>query len=110
MKKAINIKLYIIINNQSLFDCLLMIEQNNVHSLLVSNGTKIIGSITDGDIRRALIKSRSLYTLVDNVMNTEYLFGQSEIECQSLFDKYEYITLIPMINDKRELLEVFLRF
>ncbi len=110
MKKSINSELYLINHNQSLYDCLVMIENNKVHTLLVTHGSKIIGSITDGDIRRALLKSRSLYTLVDSVMNTEYLYGQSEMECRNLFDKYAFITLIPMINDNRELIAIYLRY
>lgn len=110
MKKAIDFNLYLINYNQSLYDSLLMIDQNNVNSLLVAKGQKIVGSITDGDIRRALLKSRSLYTLVDSVMNTEYIFGQSETECRNLFIYYEYVKLIPLINDNRELISIFLRY
>ena len=110
MKKAGTHDLYLVDRNQTIYDCLLKFEQNNVGTLLVTNDEKIVGSATDGDIRKALIKSRSLGTVVGQIMNTEYLFALSDAECAGYFDKYEYISLIPVVNSRRELHSIYLRY
>jgi CBS domain-containing protein len=110
MKKVQIHEPYLVADNQTIYDCLLKFEQNNVHTLLVTHNNKIVGSVTDGDIRKALIKSRLLHSVVNSVMNIEYVFALSESECQDLFDQYEYILLIPVLNQWRELTSIYLRY
>ncbi len=110
MKQVKNHEPYLIEHNQTIYDCLIKFEQNKVHTLLVKNGIKIVGTITDGDIRKALIKLRTLYTTVNLVMNTDYFWCQTEGDCEDLFAKYEYILLIPMLSQQRELLSIYLRY
>jgi dTDP-glucose pyrophosphorylase len=47
-------------------------------TLFVIKGKKVIGTITDGDIRRGLIDGLGLMTSISTFMNKDYLFLQEE--------------------------------
>ena len=69
--------------------------------LVVDEDERLIGTITDGDIRRAILKGMSMDTPVDRVMNIspKYLregFGKDE--AVSLFQKYK-IDRIPVVDE-----------
>lgn len=51
-----------------------MEKLNNLDNLIlfVFNGQLLIGTITDGDIRRGLIRGLSIDNPVDNFMNTNF--------------------------------------
>ncbi len=100
---------YITKSNSTLFDCFVKFEENNVHTLLVLNGDIVIGSVTDGDIRKALIKSRSLSTTVNNIMNLDFIFVLSPNSSEQLFNDHPFLFLIPVINEDRKLLSLCLR-
>ena len=102
--------LYIIEHNQNLYDCLIKFEENNAHTLLVKNNNKIIGTVTDGDIRKALIRYRTLQTKVNLVMNMSFVFATSDNQCEELFDNNKHVVLIPVLNQQRELISIFLRY
>lgn len=110
MKKVEITEPYLIEFNATIYDCLLKFEQNKVHTLLVRNKQKIVGTITDGDIRKVLIKMRTLYTTVNLVMNNDYYYCQNESECEELFSQNDYLLLIPMLNQQRELISIYLRY
>ncbi len=100
---------FIIDSNATLLDCFVKFEENNVHTLLVLKGRRVIGTVTDGDIRKALIKSRSLATIVDKIMNLDFLFVYKSLNANSLFAAYPYIFLIPVIDSDRNLLSICVR-
>ena len=83
--------------------------QNAKKKILVvldSNET-LIGTVTDGDIRRAIIKSLDLNMRVDSVMNTNPVFSyehniRETINNLSLDDFY----YLPIVNSERKILEI----
>jgi len=89
--------------------CLVKLELNNLKTLLVTNNKKVVGTITDGDIRKALLNNRKLSIPVDQVMNSDYFFGSSESECKIIFKKHSYIFVVPHLNHNRELIKIYLR-
>ena len=61
-------------NNSTILDCLKKINETGYGSLLVvKNKFKLIGIITDGDIRRALLKKISLSSNIKNIYNSNPL-------------------------------------
>ena len=110
IRRVSDFSLYLIDHSQTLYECLVKFEENKCHTLLIQKDKKIIGTVTDGDIRKALIKFRTLQTKVNLVMNTNYISCHSKSGCEDFFQKYPYLTLLPVINDERELLSIFLRF
>ncbi len=65
-----NIKNYLIRSGEKIKTALSMIEMNKFKILFVVNkSNNLIGSISDGDIRRSLLKFKTLNYLVDDFMN-----------------------------------------
>ena len=66
---------YTINKDFSLLDALVQIEKNHHRSLIVLNDDKkVVGSLSDGDIRRALINRIVLSSKIYNTMNLDYIF------------------------------------
>jgi CBS domain-containing protein len=100
---------YLININSNLLECLLKFEENNVHTLLVVSEDTVVGTVTDGDIRKALIKSRSLSTVVDTVMNLDFIFANTLEQAEMLINDFPYVFLIPIIDENRKLIEIYVR-
>ncbi|MDR2085161.1 MAG: nucleotidyltransferase family protein [Bacteroidales bacterium] len=82
---------------------------SDVLTLFVMDGTRLVGTLTDGDIRRALIRDVSLTDSVEHVMNVDYEFICSKEKNMKNLRKIRAkgIQLLPCINDKKELLRVY---
>lgn len=81
----INYKEHLLLNNSTIKDALLKLDILAKDAILfvVDNNDKLIGSLTDGDIRRGLIKGISIEKNVSNVIQANPRFvrkGETEIE------------------------------
>ena len=85
----------------------------NYNCLLVANKkNQIIGSITDGDIRRSLVKKSNLNIKVKNICNRNFLFfykkDQNIKEIKKIIlNQSNNIDIIPILNDERKLIKIF---
>lgn len=106
------ISLFTIDGDASVEMALQKFEDNNHATLIVidDNG-HAIGSITDGDIRKALIDHRLLNIPVRDVMNTDFLFARKgdEAEASEVFKKHFYVRLLPVVDDVGLLCGIVLR-
>ena len=70
-------------------------------TLFVITGNELIGSVTDGDIRRSLIEGGDLSDKVTTVMNRNFLSAQSEKELSLKMaeGRKKHIELLPVIED-----------
>tara|TARA_B100000674_G_scaffold62902_1_gene43603 strand:- start:25762 stop:26832 length:1071 start_codon:yes stop_codon:yes gene_type:complete len=60
---------------KTLLEALRLIDQNGLQTAFVaSSDNKVLGVITDGDIRRALINEIGLNNRIDKFMNTDFLY------------------------------------
>lgn len=105
-----NIENYIIRGNAPIKDALQIL--NLVHSLsmtlfVVDYSGKMIGTLTDGDIRRALISGEELSTPVQKVAHREFAYITSEKDIKRLKEyRQKGITLIPLIDEDRKIIKV----
>ena len=79
---------------------------SNLTLFVVNVDKKLIGVITDGDIRRGLLKNVQLTQPVCDVMNTDFRFlveNQVSIEKLNEFRKLG-ILLIPILSQTNEIL------
>lgn len=81
----INYKEHLLLNNSTIKDALLKLDILAKDAILfvVDNNDKLIGSLTDGDIRRGLIKGISIENSVLDVIQSNPRFvrkGETEIE------------------------------
>ena len=59
---------------KTLGDALRLLDQNGLQpAFIVSSDNKILGVVTDGDIRRALINDSGLDNRIDKFMNIDFL-------------------------------------
>lgn len=72
--------------------------------LVVDLNNKLIGSITDGDIRRGLLKGKDLYARVESIMhNQPYSIEQGTLDSRQIFElmREKSLLALPVIkNDK----------
>jgi len=92
-----------------LLDALVQIENNHHRSLIVLNDdNKVVGSLSDGDIRRALINRIILSSKIYNTMNLDYIFVEedaTDIEVENIFNISD-IFILPRVDKNRILLDL----
>lgn len=106
-------KKYLISNSKTIIQAIEKINEFSAGQSLVlfvlNDDDKIIGSVSDGDIRRALIKG---YKLSDNIqlsMNKKFNFLKENDKniIQKIIDlRFENIKIAPVLNSDNQLIEI----
>lgn len=104
-----NLNKYIIDYNDSLINCIKKIELNKKRFIIcVDIENKLKGTVTDGDIRRALIKGVNLEDRLIDMLNksSEYLDLYSSFKdiCEKF--KSDKVEFLPILNEKKELINI----
>ncbi len=71
-------------------------------ALVVDENQKLLGTVTDGDIRRGLLRQVPLTASVIDIMHEDPVVvsaNESKITIRQLFDEYHFINL-PVVDDK----------
>jgi dTDP-glucose pyrophosphorylase len=101
----------IIINcNSSLFQALQKLNKNNIKVLFVKKKKKIVGALTDGDIRRILLKAKHTEISINNKYNKKFLFFLEKdfnSEKANKIMKNRQIFVAPILTYKRELKDFY---
>lgn len=102
---------YIIKENSTIRDALVALNQitSDTQSLLVINDkNQLVGTLTDGDIRRGLISGSQLSDEVTTIMHRDFKFiNQSEYDVAHLKAFRERrILFIPILDDERHIVDV----
>lgn len=74
---------------------------------VIDEKERMIGCVTDGDIRRWLIKSADLTAPISKVMfrAPKYVFVADDIDVEAYMKKY-VITALPVLNTQREIVDI----
>ena len=104
MKK---IKKIIISFNCSIFEAIKLINRNTFGiCFVVDNKKKLIGSISDGDIRRKIIKKYDFSKPVSKIMNKKVKSFHYLKNPEKIFKSLnENIKIIPLLNDHHEVVD-----
>ena len=97
---------FLINKNALINDAIIKIEANSKGFVLVENEVKqVIGTLTDGDIRRALLAGAQLSDLALNYINKNFIFlDDNSIEYESIYKKLDQeITFIPVLGNNKKL-------
>lgn len=92
----------------SLEDALAQIEENRHRSVIVADERDVVvGTLSDGDARKAILDHRLLSIPVRQVMNTNFIALDAETrdEAEAIFAR-EHIFLIPVVDDRGRLVEL----
>lgn len=99
----------IIHKNASLKEALVKLDANpKMQTLIVEHNNKIIGTITDGDIRRGFINGLTNNDTIDKFMLTTFTFltkGKYEVNKLKLI-KEKGLKVIPVLNEDGSLFEI----
>jgi CMP-N,N'-diacetyllegionaminic acid synthase len=67
--------------------------------LIVDRDFKLLGILSDGDMRRALINDVSLSIPVEQIMNINPVIAKSEQQAVELLESKPYLLLVPVLDD-----------
>lgn len=101
--------LYTVSEHDTIETAMALIEQNTHRSVIVVDARGVVvGTLSDGDIRKAVLDRRLLSTPVHQVMNTNCVTIRPEEEARAreIFARERHIVLIPLVDDAGRLLRV----
>jgi len=82
------------------------IENNYSRSLIVLDKKKVVGVISDGTIRKHLLKNGILETKVEKIMVTDFLYAESKLLADSILINTNDIFLVPIVDKKMKLITI----
>lgn len=94
--------------NLSLIEAMKKIDDNAKGIIYIVDETdKLCGSLTDGDIRRWILKTGQLECCVGDIIfrNTKYLFEEDTEKCNE-YMKEKKLNSIPILNDKFQIVNI----
>ena len=108
MRKTMKINNYSIKKDKNIEDALKCIELNGLGLIFIEDRKKIIGVVTDGDIRRALIKRKNLSMPLTTFMNKKFVFLREGTDTRENILKLldSKIKAIPILDKNDKLVKV----
>lgn len=103
---------YIINADSTLSDAMVKITVNHRGCVVVvDNDMLVVGVLSDGDIRRAMVKGATTFTPVEKAMNPNFVSVSSgdNIDADKFFEDHKNINIVPVIDDKNKLVDVIAR-
>ncbi len=101
----------IINDKKTLKDGIVRIESGHCKiALIVNNKNILLGILSDGDVRRALLRNISLDECVTKAMNKNFIYavkGASSKEIYELMSKYS-IQQVPILDQENQLKELYI--
>jgi dTDP-glucose pyrophosphorylase len=85
----------------SIKEAMQIIDNNLIKIALVVDGNqKLIGTITDGDIRRSILKGTSLNQSVKNIMNSNFIYAEVGDSKEKIYQlaKDNLVNQVPIVN------------
>lgn len=97
----------LVLETDKLKEALELLNKNGLGTLFVTDQQRIIkGIVTDGDIRRALLRNSSLDQLVSSVMNTAFTSLHYQTDNAKILETLNTrIRIIPMLDDQGKVVD-----
>lgn len=100
---------YVVQKTESVRAAMLKITANKSRAVIVLNGTRVVGVVSDGDIRRAFLKEVLPIAPVERIMNMNCVTTtQTNIRTVAQIARTEKVTLLPMVDGKNILKDIFI--
>ncbi len=98
---------YIVDSKSTIEDAWSVININDHRSVIVVDGDKVVGTLSDGDLRQAILSKRLFSTPVWEVMNTNFMYitGEKKKEGLNILEK-KNIFLLPVVDDEMTLIDI----
>ncbi len=78
-------------------------------ALVIDSNNKLVGTITDGDVRRSILKDQTMKSNAANIMNRQFKFvteAEDPKEIERILIKYK-LKQIPVMNDSGQVIEIY---
>lgn len=98
---------YCITKNTIVRDAMKKLESVKPKILFVVDGQKLIGSLTDGDLRRYLFASGKLEDTIEPACNKSPLAAGSHNEAKQLYNEKDYVA-IPVVDEAGILKDIYI--
>jgi len=85
---------------KSIKECIKKIEKNTFGICFVTNNNKLIGTVSDGDVRRAILKNLSLDDPVSSIANKKFAYVFENYNYLELQEKIKKFRIIPILTKK----------
>jgi CBS domain-containing protein len=104
--------LHLVRPDEKLADALALIERNRHRTVVVVDDRGVVlGTLSDGDARKAILDRRLLSTPVDQVMNTNFVALPPErtSEAAEILER-EHIFVLPLVGAQGELIDLLFAY
>ena len=105
-----NKNLILIDFDKNIQDALEIIILNKSRTIFISKNNKVVGTISEGDILRALFEKKNLQTPLKNIINKNFKYLDKDSHslnlAKKIFKKYS-VLVVPVINEKGALVSVY---
>ena len=99
-----------IVKNDNLDSALKKLSSNNLKCLVVIDvNQKVLGTVTDGDIRRAIIKYKDVSLKINKIYNPKFYYFTklpTNSELKNIFSIKKF-PLIPQLNKGKKIIKIF---
>ena len=95
--------------NKTIYDAVKSLSRSELKIVLVTDkNLKLLGTVTDGDIRRSLLKKLGSDTPLHKIMNTKPIVLNKNQSKKSIFEKIktQKILQLPIVDDKSRVLGI----
>lgn len=94
------IKDILILHIQTIREALILLDKSGLGTLFVIDGSdKLVGIVTDGDIRRGLLNEKSLNSIVSEVMNENFVSLSIEAQNSEILEQLnKRIKIVPLLH------------
>ena len=98
---------YTVNPNATIEEAWSVIEENRQRSVIVVKDMTVVGTLSDGDLRKAMLSGRLMSTPVKEVMNINFLsITKDKIKNGKNIFKKKAIFLIPIVDENMNLLNI----
>lgn len=95
----------------TLLEAIQQMDREGVGALFAVDGTeRMVGMLTDGDVRRAILKGISLSETLSNIMNVNFVYGEENQTRTSLINLIKKIHRrhLPILNKDKQIVDIML--
>lgn len=68
-------------------------------AFIIDEDKRLIGLVTDGDIRRAILDGAGLKEPIKFYMNNSFIYASNPVDAQRIFHQYGKIKIIPLVDE-----------
>ncbi len=106
-----NLDLFTIQVTDTIRAAMLKITGNKYRVVVVLDGKKVVGTVSDGDIRRAFLREVLPIAPVEKIMNINCVTTK-ETDPEKLKDilQRKMVTVLPVVSEENELIDVALAY